>query len=312
MLNHLAERLAPAGRRDRRARRRRARRRPARRARRRAPRRVPPRAGLPVWRYEVGGCVAREARPPAAPAEHRARHLPAGRGRRRRCGCELRPSVHFRPHDAPVATPLGAPVRADGRRATATSSPPRHDLPPLRLLAARRGRRPSRSTRRAIAGDRLPRRGEPRLRVDGRPVEPRLLPGRPRARATTATLVASTEPWETIARPDAGGGARGRAASGAQPAARQRRTRAPATGPRAELVLAADQFLITPAGRVEDAARGPRRRRRGPHRHRRLPLVHRLGPRHDDQPRRADARHRPARARPATSCAPSPTTSATA
>ena len=26
-------------------------------------------------------------------------------------------------------------------------------------------------------------------------------------------------------------------------------------------------------------------------RHRRLPLVHRLGPRHDDQPRRADARH---------------------
>ena len=60
--------------------------------------------------------------------------------------------------------------------------------------------------------------------------------------------------------------------------------------------------------------RGPRarRRRRGAHGHRRLPLVHRLGPRHDDQPRRADARHRPARARRATSCARSPTTSATA
>ena len=37
------------------------------------------------------------------------------------------------------------------------------------------------------------------------------------------------------------------------------------------------------------------RRRRGPHGHRRLPLVHRLGPRHDDQPRRADAAHRPLR-----------------
>ena len=60
----------------------------------------------------------------------------------------------------------------------------------------------------------------------------------------------------------------------------------------AELVLAADQFIITPAGRVEDAARAQRRGRRSPHRHRRLPLVHRLGPRHDDQPRRADARRR--------------------
>ena len=38
-----------------------------------------------------------------------------------------------------------------------------------------------------------------------------------------------------------------------------------------------------------------RRRRRSPHRHRRLSLVHRLGPRHDDQPGRADAGHRPAR-----------------
>ena len=38
-----------------------------------------------------------------------------------------------------------------------------------------------------------------------------------------------------------------------------------------------------------------RRRRRGPHRDRRLSLVHRLGPRHDDQPRRADACDRPLR-----------------
>ena len=39
---------------------------------------------------------------------------------------------------------------------------------------------------------------------------------------------------------------------------------------------------------------GPGRRRRGAHRDRRLSLVHRLGPRHHDQPGRADADHRPA------------------
>ncbi len=65
------------------------------------------------------------------------------------------------------------------------------------------------------------------------------------------------------------------------------------TGPAAELVLAADQFLIAPVGRVEDAARARAGGRRDPHRHRRLPLVHRLGPRHHDQPGRADAGHRP-------------------
>ena len=59
-----------------------------------------------------------------------------------------------------------------------------------------------------------------------------------------------------------------------------------------ELVLAADQFLIAPAGRQEDAP-SPRGRRRDSNRYRRLPLVHRLGPRHHDQPRRLDARDRP-------------------
>ena len=67
-----------------------------------------------------------------------------------------------------------------------------------------------------------------------------------------------------------------------------------APGSAAELVLAADQFIDHARGRVEDAARARAARRRGAHRHRRLPLVHRLGPRHDDQPRGADAGHRPA------------------
>ena len=63
--------------------------------------------------------------------------------------------------------------------------------------------------------------------------------------------------------------------------------------------------------RVEDDGARPRRRRRAADGDRRLPLVHRLGPRHDDQPRRADARHRPASRGAATSCARSRITSAT-
>src|SRR5205085_1355107 len=68
-----------------------------------------------------------------------------------------------------------------------------------------------------------------------------------------ATLVASTEAWETLgALPpseayEEESERRARLLAGAVPEAR--------SGPAAELVLAADQFVITPAGRVEDAAR---------------------------------------------------------
>ena len=69
---------------------------------------------------------------------------------------------------------------------------------------------------------------------------------------------------------------------------------------------------------VHHHAGGTRRRGRtragggrgGPHRHRRLPLVHRLGPRHDDQPRGADAVDAPLPRGRRTSCARSATTCA--
>src|SRR5581483_10859830 len=72
-------------------------------------------------------------------------------------------------------------------------------------------------------------------------------------RGTAATLVASTEQWETLLAlgPDEAMVAeherRRRLINAAQPAVR--------TGPGAQLVLAADQFIVTPAGRIEDAAR---------------------------------------------------------
>ncbi|HVY61735.1 MAG TPA: amylo-alpha-1,6-glucosidase, partial [Planctomycetota bacterium] len=68
-----------------------------------------------------------------------------------------------------------------------------------------------------------------------------------------ATLVASTEPWETVnalspaEALEAERERRRRLVLAAHPAARE--------GAGAELVLAADQFIITPAGRVADAAR---------------------------------------------------------
>ena len=106
-------------------------------------------------------------------------------------------------------------------------------------------------------------------------------------------LVASTEDWEIVdAVPPALAfdpelDRRRRLLMQADTARRQ--------GIGAELVLAADQFIITPAGARRRRGPRPRRGRRNSHRHRRLLLVHRLGPRHDDQPRRPDALHRPPR-----------------
>jgi predicted glycogen debranching enzyme len=72
-------------------------------------------------------------------------------------------------------------------------------------------------------------------------------------RERPTTLVASTEEWETIGalEPEEAASAererRRRLLAAADPIAR--------TGPAAELVLAADQFIIIPAGRVQDKAR---------------------------------------------------------
>ena len=86
-------------------------------------------------------------------------------------------------------------------------------------------------------------------------MEPGLLPRRPRRRARRSTLIASTEPWETVAALDAADALRRPSASAGAGCSWPPRIRRRATGIGAELVLAADQFIITPAGRVEDAAR---------------------------------------------------------
>ena len=160
-------------------------------------------AGLPVWRYEVGGVVLEKRRAPAAPAEHRARHLPAARGRRRRCGWSCGPSRPLPRRTTRRSTRRSAaPYVLTRRRRTATRSRRRPHLPPLRLTLARRATPPSPSTPRDARRTSLPRRGEPRLRVARATCGARATSGADLQPGEDAvTLVASTEPLgDVIAR----------------------------------------------------------------------------------------------------------------
>ena len=129
---------------------------------------------------------------------------------------------------------------------------------------------------------------KPRLRCPRRPVESRLFPRSNSTREQDATLIASTRIGKRILAmsPEDSLRAeyerRSHLIAAAHPAIQD--------SPAAELVLAADQFLITPVGRIADAARAHAAGDEAAHRHRRLSLVHRLGPRHHDQPGRLDAR----------------------
>ncbi|WP_438039410.1 amylo-alpha-1,6-glucosidase [Sorangium sp. So ce128] len=206
-------------------------------------------AGLPVWRYEGAG-MAIERRllmPHAQNTVHVTYTLVEGTGPVR---IELQPWVNFRPHegalDRPVAGPYALTVVEDRYELASPG-----DLPPLRLKV--QGARAEfriesarlRNVRYRIEQSRgydavgefySPGRFSLELPVSG-----------------SATLIASTEAWETL---------NALSTDEVQRAERKRRTRlllaaAPEvrTGPAAELVLGADQFLISPAGRVEDAAR---------------------------------------------------------
>jgi predicted glycogen debranching enzyme len=206
-------------------------------------------AGLPVWRYEVDGFVL-EKRVFLAHMQNTAYvqyQLLDGPGLAR---LEIHPLLNFRPHDAPVSTALGAPfcVQAINGRYEISSS--WVALPPLRLR---------------IAG------ANPTFTITGRQIEG-LFYGVEHGRGyesvgdlwapgyfavdlgvgDAAALTASTESWEVIdalTAPEAWEAEmdrRERLLLSAHPKARE--------GMPAELVLAADQFVVVP-GRPEDAAR---------------------------------------------------------
>ncbi|HLK66995.1 MAG TPA: amylo-alpha-1,6-glucosidase [Bryobacteraceae bacterium] len=205
--------------------------------------------GLPVWRYEWEGFVLekRLLMPYRQNTVHVAYQLLSGIGKLR---LGLRPAIHFRPHDDPVNAggPQKYVLTACDDQFEISSG---HDLPTLRLLIL--------GPASAFTFDRKETQTIPYPTERSRGYEWQgslWSPGYFRSdlhEGDRVTLVASTENWETI---------RALTPEMAFRAELDRRKLLLArshpqtrTGPAAEWVCAADQFLITPVGRVEDAAR---------------------------------------------------------
>jgi predicted glycogen debranching enzyme len=208
--------------------------------------------GLPVWTYELGSFVV-EKRLLLVHMQntvHIAYRLLAGDGDLR---LSLRPAVHFRSHDAPVSRELGPPytLTMEADRFELSAGPHAPQLPPLRLRL--QGARPNfvvEHERHALISYRTEEaRGyEARGELWSHGHFKALL-----TRQQPATLVASTESWDTIV------------ALEPERALRyeiDRRNRLiqisglPADDrTAAALVLAADQFVIAPTGRIDDVTR---------------------------------------------------------
>jgi predicted glycogen debranching enzyme len=198
--------------------------------------------GLPLWRYDVDGTVL-EKRVVLAHHQnivHVTYRLPAVEGE---VLLQLRPSMHFRPYESAVNAELA--------RYSLLAVDDRYDIvgdpafPPLRL---RLHARDTAFTHRPRTISHVVHRVEQSRGYDARGdlwspgyFQIRLQPGE------EATLVASTEPWETIdSRPP----------GEVETAERTRRSGllhnapAPLRHEMPELVLAADQFIVEPVGRV--------------------------------------------------------------
>jgi predicted glycogen debranching enzyme len=206
--------------------------------------------GLPVWRYDVDGLVIekRVFMPNAQNTVYLMYELLAGADR---VELALRPSVDFRAQELPVSEPLGWPyeLRAVGDDVDVMLS--NSGLPALRMRVA------APEATFAIKGKRIDNVLYPVEESRGYQAKGDLWsPGYFRFMLEAghpSTLVASTEARETM---------RALEPEQALDAERSRRRRLIAQavpeaqeGVPAELVLAADQFIVTPAGRIEETAR---------------------------------------------------------
>jgi predicted glycogen debranching enzyme len=212
--------------------------------------------GLPVWRYQAQGYTL-EKRLFLGHLQNTAYvhyRLVGGSRIGGIARLEMHPTVHFRGHDEHVSKPLAEPfvfTHVEDRYEICGSDP---SLPSLRLsieganptftLAGRRIEGVQYETERRRGYDSVGDLWSPGFfGID-------LVPGEDEV--AEAALIASVESWETM---------RALRASEALEAERERRERLIATadprarqGMAAELVLAADTFIVTP-GRSEDAAR---------------------------------------------------------
>ncbi|HWF46442.1 MAG TPA: glycogen debranching enzyme N-terminal domain-containing protein, partial [Bryobacteraceae bacterium] len=205
--------------------------------------------GLPVWTYEVGGLTIekRIILPHRQNTVFLNYRVIAGSGK---AMLRLRPSMNVRNHEAPVSTPIEAPytLTIQGDRYEIQADP---KYPPLRMLLVAEGRRLTIDTRHI---DELAYRIE---RSRGYASHGNLWsPGYLSTEiggGEQATLIASVENWDVIDAMtpreacDAEYDRRRRLLLEAHPNACNEMCR--------DLVLSADQFIITPTGRREDTAR---------------------------------------------------------
>ena len=206
--------------------------------------------GLPVWTYAFGGIVLEKRifLPHKQNTVYVNYRLTNGAQTVR---LKLRPALHFRPHEAPVSHGHYGGYSLSCQENRYEICIPSSGLPPLRLFL--HGHRTAFTLESRHLVDLLYRVEE------SRGYESRgdlWCPGYFRADLTAGhdvTLVASTEGWETVLalQPaealDAEHSRRHRLIAAADPAVQ--------TGWPRQLILAADQFIITPGGRVEEAAR---------------------------------------------------------
>jgi predicted glycogen debranching enzyme len=205
--------------------------------------------GSPIWRYSAAGIVVerRILMPHMQNTVHVTYHLVSAAGPVR---LDLRPLMHFRAHSTPVSEPLQGSyeLTMSEDRYEVAASP---GLPPLRLCL--QGAVGTLTADRRIVHNLFYRReAENGYEAHGSLWSPgyfstQLVPGQ------EVTLIASTEPWTTILALQV---------DAAQTAERTRRQQLLAaahpeaqTDTAAELVLAASQFIISPAGRAADTTR---------------------------------------------------------
>lgn len=205
-------------------------------------------SGLPVWRYRIRDLILEKRlfMPHRQNTVHIRYSVVEGDETVR---LKLLPTVHFRSHDAPVSSPIPPTFElrsVDDRYELRAGS----DLPTLRLTMF--GHRQAFTIERRHLREMLYRLEESRGYES---VGDLWSPGYFRCDVSAnhdATVIASTEPWDHILAIEPAG------AFEAEIVRRERLVLAaprPAqTGTGAELVLAADQFVISPTGRSEDVA----------------------------------------------------------
>jgi predicted glycogen debranching enzyme len=205
--------------------------------------------GLPVWVYQVDGFTIekRVVMPHEQNTVHVTYRVVEGPGTVR---FNLRPSVHFRSYEAAVdESPVKTyTIAATGNQYELSAGP---DLPILRMMLV--------GTRAALTLDEKGTPGVPYQMEETRGYQWKgslWSPGYFRADAEAGeqvSLIASAEPWDTVVALSPEG------ASAAEQARRRRLVAIASVADEdtfaGELVLAADQFIIRPAGRVEESAR---------------------------------------------------------